>query len=161
MTLTQGASVRGQAVAAGNGVTAGELVIEPATLINLGFEWFIDGDANRNAAVAVSFRKRGDTEWRPALPLLRKDFLVRTIWANSCRKHLQRLKHKHEIPFGPDARGRRSERIRFVAEFPREQGGQCRQDDPPSRQQHRKTRELHRVSPNVSQTPDKFFLSLR
>ena len=29
MALTQGASVRGQAVAAGNGVTAGELVVEP------------------------------------------------------------------------------------------------------------------------------------
>jgi hypothetical protein len=27
-----------------------ELVVEPATLINLGFEWFIEGDANRNAA---------------------------------------------------------------------------------------------------------------
>jgi hypothetical protein len=50
---------------------AGELVIEPATLINLGFEWFIQGDANRNAAVAASFRKAGETAWRPALPLLR------------------------------------------------------------------------------------------
>ena len=52
-------------------VTPGELVIEPATLINLGFEWFIQGDANRNARVAVSFRKQGDTAWRQALPLLR------------------------------------------------------------------------------------------
>jgi hypothetical protein len=40
---------------------AGELVIEPATLINLGFEWFIQSDANRNAAVAVSFRKAGES----------------------------------------------------------------------------------------------------
>ena len=30
-------------------VVPGELVIEPPTLINLGFEWFIQGDANRNA----------------------------------------------------------------------------------------------------------------
>jgi hypothetical protein len=54
-----------------NATIAGELVIEPPTLINLGFEWFIQGDANRNATVSVSFRKQGDTAWREALPLLR------------------------------------------------------------------------------------------
>ena len=32
-------------------VTPGEFVIEHPTLINLGFEWHIDGDANRNASV--------------------------------------------------------------------------------------------------------------
>jgi hypothetical protein len=52
-------------------VSAGELIVEPPTLINLGFEWWIDGDDNRNAAVSVSFRERGQSEWRPALPLLR------------------------------------------------------------------------------------------
>ena len=40
-------------------VTPGELVVEHPTLINLGFEWRIDGDANRNATVDVSFRKAG------------------------------------------------------------------------------------------------------
>ena len=50
---------------------AGEVLIEPPTLINLGFEWFIQGDANRNASVAVSYRKQGDAAWRDALPLLR------------------------------------------------------------------------------------------
>ena len=54
-----------------NAVVPGELVVEPPTLINLGFEWWIEGDDNRNASVAVSFRERGATEWRPALPLLR------------------------------------------------------------------------------------------
>jgi hypothetical protein len=54
-----------------NGVVAGELVVEPATLINLGFEWFIEGDANRNASVTVAFRKAGESDWRTALPLLR------------------------------------------------------------------------------------------
>ncbi len=54
-----------------NVVTAGELLVEPPTLINLGFEWFIQGDANRNARVDVSYRKHGDTAWKPALPLLR------------------------------------------------------------------------------------------
>ena len=34
--------------AAGTRVTPGELVIDPPTLINLGFEWLIEGDANRN-----------------------------------------------------------------------------------------------------------------
>jgi hypothetical protein len=52
-------------------VTPGELVIEPPTLINLGFEWFIEGDDNRNAAVQVSYRTKGSTTWKPALPLLR------------------------------------------------------------------------------------------
>jgi hypothetical protein len=52
-------------------VTPGELVIEPATLINLGFEWFIQGDTNRNAVVQVSYRKAGTSEWKPALPMLR------------------------------------------------------------------------------------------
>lgn len=49
----------------------GEFVIEPPTLQNLGFEWFIEGDANRNATVAVAWRKLGSSEWQPAQPLLR------------------------------------------------------------------------------------------
>ena len=54
-----------------NAVSAGELLIEPPTLINLGFEWFIEGDDNRNASVEVSYRKQGETGWSAALPLLR------------------------------------------------------------------------------------------
>jgi hypothetical protein len=54
-----------------NQITPGELIVEHPTLINLGFEWHIDGDANRNASVDVSFRKQGDTTWRKAMPLLR------------------------------------------------------------------------------------------
>jgi hypothetical protein len=54
-----------------NGVTAGDFLIDPPTLINLGFEWFIQGDENRNAAVAVSYRKKGEVAWKDALPLLR------------------------------------------------------------------------------------------
>src|SRR5262245_299125 len=52
-------------------VTPGELVVEHPTLINLGFEWHIDGDANRNAKVDVSYRKQGETAWRTAMPLVR------------------------------------------------------------------------------------------
>jgi hypothetical protein len=54
-----------------NQVTPGELIVEHPTLINLGFEWMIAGDANRNASVDVTFRKQGDSAWRKALPLLR------------------------------------------------------------------------------------------
>jgi hypothetical protein len=49
----------------------GEFTIEPPTLVSLGFEWRISGDDNRNARVDVTYRKKGDREWRKALPLLR------------------------------------------------------------------------------------------
>src|SRR2546425_11249225 len=51
--------------------TLKEFVTEPATLVSLGFEWHIDGDDNRNAAVAVSYRKKGEPAWKDGLPLLR------------------------------------------------------------------------------------------
>ena len=47
------------AQAADNAVTAGAFVIERPTLKSLGFEWKISGDDNRNAAVAVTYRKTG------------------------------------------------------------------------------------------------------
>ena len=53
-----GAAVPVPAMASG-AIVPGELLIEPPTLINLGFEWFVQGDPNRNAAVEVSYRKKG------------------------------------------------------------------------------------------------------
>ncbi len=50
---------------------AGRFHVEHPTLLNLGFEWPIRGDANRNASVAVQFRAAGETAWRQALPLVR------------------------------------------------------------------------------------------
>jgi hypothetical protein len=50
---------------------AGRFVVEPPTLICLGFEWEITGDDNRNATVGVSYRASGSGAWRDALPLLR------------------------------------------------------------------------------------------
>jgi hypothetical protein len=50
---------------------AGKFVVEHPTLLNLGFEWEIRGDANRNAAVAVQFREVGASDWRQALRLVR------------------------------------------------------------------------------------------
>jgi len=59
------------ALQAQNSTKAGRFFVEHPTLLNLGFEWAIEGDANRNATVEVRFRKVGTTAWRPALPLLR------------------------------------------------------------------------------------------
>jgi hypothetical protein len=66
-------SSQGIAGAAGNGnrVKPGEFIIDHPTLINLGFEWLIQGDDNRNAAVAVSYRKQGETAWKTGMPLVR------------------------------------------------------------------------------------------
>ncbi|MEZ5403523.1 MAG: right-handed parallel beta-helix repeat-containing protein [Bryobacteraceae bacterium] len=57
--------------AAQNATEAGRFTVEHPTLQNIGFEWAIRGDANRNASVAVRFRKVGQSAWREALPLLR------------------------------------------------------------------------------------------
>ncbi len=54
-----------------NATTAGRFVVEHPTLRNLGFEWAITGDANRNAKVTVRYRKVGDAAWKDALPLVR------------------------------------------------------------------------------------------
>src|SRR5215510_9489978 len=54
-----------------NSTLAGNFVVEHPTLLNLGFEWEIRGDANRNATVAVQFRPVGEAVWREALPLVR------------------------------------------------------------------------------------------
>ncbi len=72
VVLIAGAGVApGTAAPADFSVRPGELIVDHPTLINLGFEWLIDGDANRNASVAVTFRKVGDSAWTTALPLMR------------------------------------------------------------------------------------------
>ncbi len=45
--------------------------METPTLVSLGYEWPISGDDNRNAAVAVAWRKAGETAWREGLAPLR------------------------------------------------------------------------------------------
>ena len=59
------------AVCAQNGTTAGRFVVEHPTLLNLGFEWAITGDANRNASRRVQYRAVGEIGLAPALPLVR------------------------------------------------------------------------------------------
>lgn len=58
-------------VQAQNAARPGRFHVEHPTLLNLGFEWLQEGDANRNATVEVRFRKVGTTAWRLGLPLLR------------------------------------------------------------------------------------------
>jgi len=50
---------------------SGQFTVEPPTLVSLSFEWKISGDDNRNAKVDAFYRKKGETGWRDALPLLR------------------------------------------------------------------------------------------
>ncbi|MHC4398198.1 MAG: right-handed parallel beta-helix repeat-containing protein [Planctomycetota bacterium] len=54
-----------------NEVVPGRLIVDPPTLENLGFRWYVEGDANRNASVAVSYRKKGETTFKEGLPMLR------------------------------------------------------------------------------------------
>jgi hypothetical protein len=81
IAVSAGGLARAQGAA---GVTAGELVVEPPTLLSLGFEWYIDGDADRDAAVAVAYRRSGERDWHTSLPLLRvqneRTFYVETLY---------------------------------------------------------------------------------
>src|SRR5947209_18751609 len=61
----------GAAATDGDKVRPGEFILDHPTLINLGFEWLIEGDDNRNAQVEVSYRQRGEAQWKVGLPLLR------------------------------------------------------------------------------------------
>ena len=54
-----------------NSIRPVKFVVEPPTLISLGFEWYVEGDENHNATVQVFYRKKGEESWNEALPLLR------------------------------------------------------------------------------------------
>lgn len=41
-----------------NKVRPGKFIVEPPTLLSLGFEWYIEGDENHNATVKVWYRKK-------------------------------------------------------------------------------------------------------
>jgi len=71
LTTLLAASVAASAAHAANGTTTGNLIIDPPTLMALGFAWNIEGDDNRNARVAVSYRRAGTEKWLPALDLMR------------------------------------------------------------------------------------------
>ncbi len=54
-----------------NAVTAEKLEAELPTLHFLGYRWFISGDDNGNATVAVSYREISEEAWHEAMPLRR------------------------------------------------------------------------------------------
>ncbi len=56
---------------AANTIKPLDVYVEPPTLINLAFEWRVEGDDNHNARVAVTYRKTGDKIWKQAMDLLR------------------------------------------------------------------------------------------
>ena len=59
------------ALQAQNATEPGMFHVEHPTLNNLGFEWPIKGDANRNASVSVQYREVGQSQWRNGMPLVR------------------------------------------------------------------------------------------
>src|SRR2546426_391229 len=71
MCLIVALSLPSSPLQAQNAVKAGRFHVEHPTLLNLGIEWAIEGDANRNATVIVQFRPVGESKWRDALPPLR------------------------------------------------------------------------------------------
>ncbi len=52
-------------------IVPGRFIVDPPTIENLGFRWYIEGDSNRNASVNVEFHKKGQKRWKEALPMLR------------------------------------------------------------------------------------------
>ena len=66
MSLLAGAAL----AAAEDAVTPGSLTARP-TLSCVGLRWLLQGDDNLNATCTVRYRRKGTTQWRPALPLFR------------------------------------------------------------------------------------------
>lgn len=60
-----------------NAVRPAKLDLDPPTLVGLGYEWWIDGDENRNATLKTEFRKAGTEKWRPAPVALYSDGSVK------------------------------------------------------------------------------------
>jgi len=54
-----------------NRTKPGDLIVDPPTLMALGFAWPIEGDENRNAQVSIAYRMKGETAWARGLDLLR------------------------------------------------------------------------------------------
>ena len=60
-----------EADATSDTTVAGEFSVERPTLKSAGFDWWIEGDDNRNASVSLQYRKVGEARWRDGMPLLR------------------------------------------------------------------------------------------
>ncbi len=47
------------------------LIVDPPTLICLGFQWRINGDDNENGVCEIHFREKGNSEWKRGMDLFR------------------------------------------------------------------------------------------
>lgn len=56
---------------ANDATVPGPVTVPHPTLTNISLEWAIEGDADLDGVVAVSYRVRGERDWRPAMPLRR------------------------------------------------------------------------------------------
>ncbi|MCC6444271.1 MAG: right-handed parallel beta-helix repeat-containing protein [Armatimonadetes bacterium] len=54
-----------------NAARPGETALEAPTFHCLGVRWYVEGDANGNAKVALYYRKTGAKTWKEAMPLFR------------------------------------------------------------------------------------------
>ena len=52
-------------------VRPGRVVVEAPTLTCIGVRWYVAGDRNENAQVQLAYRRKGERDWQPALPLFR------------------------------------------------------------------------------------------
>jgi len=69
-------------------IVPGEFIVDAPTLENLGFRWYVEGDSNGNAAVQVSYRRKGEEKWREAQPMLRVRHEIATLFS-------RRNRHSH------------------------------------------------------------------
>ena len=81
------------AAQAENRTLTGAVLVEPPTLINLGFEWQIEGDDNRNARVAVDYRAVSRETGGKELPWQRDGSLAcrREVWLAAARLHRPKM----------------------------------------------------------------------
>lgn len=126
-------------VSAQDAVEAGAFIVEPPTLQNLGFEWQIRGDDNRNATVEVTYRAAGTEKWQEALPLLRMggeqifrktehlDYTVPHLFAGSILDLLPDTEYECRFvlkdPDGAQGRGVQDVKVRTRAEPKAAEGG--------------------------------------
>lgn len=52
-------------------IVPGDFYIDPPTMENLGFRWYVEGDTDLQARVDVEYREVGEREWNQGLPMLR------------------------------------------------------------------------------------------
>jgi hypothetical protein len=62
---------RAQLTLPDDAVVPQDFYVERPTLLCAGFEWYVSGDENHNATVAVRFREKGTSSWHEGLPLFR------------------------------------------------------------------------------------------